>query len=124
MQKHNEWLLFAKDDLTAAHILFDHNLIKIASYHTQQTVEKGLKSFLIFKNQLFKKTHDLALLTRLCIAHDPTFETLSETSTELNPYFLEGRYPQEGNEVTSSAQIKLAINRAEEALAFIAQKLK
>ena len=45
-----EWLQKAKNDLLSARILLEHDppVLDTACFHCQQTVEKGLKAFLIW----------------------------------------------------------------------------
>jgi HEPN domain-containing protein len=35
-------------------------------FHCQQAVEKSLKAFLVWRDQSFRRTHDLVELTRQC----------------------------------------------------------
>ncbi len=49
MQKHEEWLVFAEQDLKSAKIILKSNesIIGPALFHTQQCAEKALKAYLI-----------------------------------------------------------------------------
>ena len=40
-------------------------------FHCQQAVEKSLKSFLVWRDQPFRKTHDLVELARQCVDLEP-----------------------------------------------------
>jgi len=63
-----EWLKFAGDDLDTALLLKEmrpqHH--EIICYHCEQAVEKYLKAFLVSKDLMPPKTHDLANLCSLC----------------------------------------------------------
>jgi HEPN domain-containing protein len=40
-------------------------------FHCQQAVEKCLKALLVWRNEPFRKTHDLVELQRQCIDREP-----------------------------------------------------
>lgn len=92
-----KWLLKALEDIT----LVEHELrlspeeaiTSAICFHSQQAVEKLLKSFLIFKNVDFGKTHDLKLLLNLCIEVDKTFSAVDVGN--LTFYAVEVRYPDD-----------------------------
>ncbi len=122
MQKHKQWLLIAHDDLKASKILCVEKLITIASYHTQQCVEKALKGFLALHKQPPRKTHDLIELTKICMQFDVAFGVFLSTAVELSPYATAGRYPESGVEPLSSDDIQRAIQEAEHVLHFVEQQ--
>ena len=70
-----EWFRFADDDIDTALLLKDmrpqHH--EIICYHCEQAVEKYLKGFLVSKEQMPPKTHDLNNLCDLCSEHDHDF---------------------------------------------------
>ncbi|HEX2172029.1 MAG TPA: HEPN domain-containing protein [Dehalococcoidia bacterium] len=63
----HEWLRKAEHDIrTAEYASHIPDLTDIVAFHAQQAVEKALKAFLIWHDQPFRKTHDLAELVSLC----------------------------------------------------------
>ena len=60
MNSHEDWIKKSESDLSAAKVLFSNNspILDICVYHCQQSAEKALKAFLIFKTGKFKKVHD------------------------------------------------------------------
>jgi hypothetical protein len=58
------WLQFAADDLDTARVLLGAMppRVRQSLFHAQQAAEKSLKAFLIWHEQPFPLTHDLARL--------------------------------------------------------------
>lgn len=46
MQKSNNWIEFAREDLMAAKLVLPEGLYNQVCFHAQQCVEKALKAFL------------------------------------------------------------------------------
>ncbi|MGD0870503.1 MAG: HEPN domain-containing protein [Bryobacteraceae bacterium] len=55
---------------------------RIACSTHQQAVEKSLKAFLVWRDQSFRRTHDLVELTRQCVDLEPT---LGDVMSGLGP---------------------------------------
>lgn len=92
-----KWLLKALNDYRTAEKLLnlpeEEIITDTLCFHCQQTVEKFLKSFLIFHSIEFEKVHSLEYLIKLCSNIDPNFESLYEITKKLNEYAVEVRYP-------------------------------
>src|SRR3990170_2946319 len=56
------WIKEAKDELDSAIILFEHGKYRGACYHSQQSVEKGLKALILEKGEKPGKVHDIVEL--------------------------------------------------------------
>jgi HEPN domain-containing protein len=91
----NEWIKFADNDLLAAESLnkIHPKPVEIICYHCQQSAEKYLKAYLIFKETEFEKTHNLNFILSLCIEKNVDFEIIKKEITRLNPYSVHTRYP-------------------------------
>ena len=118
------WLLKSRQDLAVAELLIEqqHAYLGIAVYHCQQSVEKGLKAYLTHHDVLFKKTHDLTVLTRLCMEFDERFEALLDAAEVLTPYATQFRYPSDQVE-PDKIEAENALTLSSEALAFIQNAL-
>jgi HEPN domain-containing protein len=88
-----QWLIKSQRDLAAARVLFQHKLFDTTVYHCQQSAEKALKAYLVYKQQSLQKTHNLVVLLENCIKFEPSFEILHESAESLTPYATEFRYP-------------------------------
>ena len=111
-----EWFRFADADADAdidtALLLKDmrpqHH--EIICYHCQQAVEKYLKGFLVFKEQMPPKTHDLIYLCNLCTEQDQEFSNLLSQCSYLKQFGIQPRYPKESG--ITSANVEQAIKFA------------
>jgi HEPN domain-containing protein len=118
------WLHKSCQDLAVAELLIEQQraYLGIAVYHCQQSVEKGLKAYLTHQDVLFKKTHDLTVLTRLCIEFDERFEALLDAAEVLTPYATQFRYPSDQVE-PDKIEAENALTLSSQALAFIQNAL-
>lgn len=118
-----EWTEKGLTDLGSAKFLLSMRPIplEVIGFHCQQAVEKYLKAYLVARGVEPEKTHDLVELIRLCSAHDPAFVTLVATCATLSDYSVKTRYPTRIN--LDFDTIKKAVSIAEDAVAFIGERL-
>src|ERR1017187_790576 len=64
-------------------------------FHCQQAVEKSLKAFLVWRDQTFRRTHNLVELMRLCVDLEPTLGDVMNGLGPLTRFAWEFRYPGE-----------------------------
>jgi HEPN domain-containing protein len=117
----SQWLKFARDDLIIArHACEDIHpkQIFIACYHCQQAAEKALKAYLIHKNAVFERTHDLVVLQGQCLDFDEGFDDLLPDCSTLTPYVTQARYPN-AEEITEQ-ETASALRKAEQIVTFCA----
>ncbi|KXK56157.1 MAG: HEPN domain protein [Chlorobi bacterium OLB5] len=92
-----KWLISANNDFMAAgNLLFvekDKIITNVICYLAQQSCEKFLKAFLLFKTAPFPKTHNLELLIEKCKQADAEFPDLD--TGRLTSYNISMRYPDE-----------------------------
>jgi phosphoglycerate kinase len=102
------WLEKAEHGLLAAQVLMTRHpeMTDVAGFHCQQAVEKYLKAFLVYKNELFEKTHDLSELLATCGRHETAFAALWDRVVPLTALAVRFRYPGPGD--PSPDQIKTA----------------
>jgi len=105
-----EWTKIAESDLAIAKHLFE-NLrpipLEIICFHAQQSGEKMLKAFWVFKGLIPKKTHDLQVLLEKCIEFESGFSELLRASVNLTRYGVMPRYPTGYDLDEADAQIAL-----------------
>lgn len=121
MQKHEEWMLFAEQDLKVAKKLINDEepILNPAAYHCQQSIEKILKAYLAYQKQPIKKTHDLIKLIELCMFFDKDFINLKEISSDLNPYASKARYPDSMFIMPDLTTFKIILKETEAAFDFV-----
>jgi HEPN domain-containing protein/predicted nucleotidyltransferase len=88
------WIRDAEEELESAKILFDHGRYKSASYHSQQSVEKGLKAILLEKGRRPERTHDIVEL-RNAVTETGSDSGLSMEDAIYLRSIYKGRYPTE-----------------------------
>ena len=86
----------AEADLAASPPLFEDVL-----FHCQQAAEKAIKSFLMFHQRPFGKTHNLRELSTSCLEIDPTLAPILERAFPLTIYAWKFRYPVDHEEPTT-----------------------
>ncbi len=121
----SDWINKAAGDLKAARKLIkdDDDTLDSAAYFTQQSAEKALKTYLVFKRQPIPRTHDLEKLLVICIKHDSTFDRLREDTEILSPYAIYTRYPDDRFDIDREEVVE-AIQCAEKIFKFVKAKIE
>ncbi len=116
-----EWLSHAEDDLVLAELAARAGprrpIVGAGMFHCQQAFEKALKAYLTWRDQPFKKTHDLEELAQQCVGLDPDFAQLMASGKVLDPYVFKFRYPGAGQ--PGADEFEDALRRAREGLDFV-----
>jgi len=118
------WIKKAENDLiTAKHSMtikptppFD-----TICFHAQQCAEKYLKTYLIYNEIDFEKTHDIGDLITLASQIDSSFDELLEYGDILTPFAVRIRYPI--FEELTEEKAKEAIEIAERIKEFVLKRL-
>src|SRR5437867_3086203 len=85
-----QWLERARhDEVAVDHLARIESLGDIVAFHCQQAAEKSLKAYLTWRDQPFRKVHDLEELTRQCAELDSAFAALLPAAQRLTPYAVE-----------------------------------
>ena len=109
-----EWFRFADMDLESAEYLQGKRPqpFEIICYHCQQSAEKNLKGFLIYKGiGEPPKTHDLTVLNDMCQDFDKRFIIIERACDILTRYGVQPRYPREIGVTENDAQKALMYAR-------------
>ena len=98
-----EWLSWIKrsiNDYKSAKKLFsdEDKYLDTAIFHCQQSVEKILKSFLIYNEIKFEKVHSIVYLVDKCVKIDKSFDKWYPAAEILTPYATIFRYPGDYSE--------------------------
>jgi HEPN domain-containing protein len=98
------WFVKAEHDLRAVAVLLAATpaLLGEAAFHCQQAAEKSLKGYLSWHDVPFGKTHDLAAIGGLCVANDPSLETICVRADRLSVFAWAFRYPGDPEEPTQT----------------------
>jgi HEPN domain-containing protein len=93
---HN-WIMKARRDLLSAKRLSrgSEPYLDTAIYHCQQSIEKGIKGWLIYHDQSFEKSHDLRLLIGQAFEVEDRFADWLDVAEQISPYATAYRYPGE-----------------------------
>jgi HEPN domain-containing protein len=118
-----EWISKADEDYEAATSLIRKRkrpTPNVVCFHCQQCAEKYLKAFLVQRQVVFPKTHDLRELRRLAVSIDPGFDLITDLLNRLTPYAIEFRYPGEQATMTEA---KAAIKAMKTVRRFVQDRL-
>lgn len=107
------WFQKSANDLRGADIdlAADPPLVEDALFHCQQATEKAMKGFLTAHDRLFRKTHDLDELGRVCEEIVPSLKPLLLAARDLTVFAWEFRYPGD-SQVPSWDEAKTALETA------------
>ncbi|MFH1643798.1 MAG: HEPN domain-containing protein [bacterium] len=123
MPKHELWLKIALIDLKSAKTLLKSELYSSVMFHCQQSAEKSLKGFLVFKKQNIRKTHDLIWLMDFCAKFDIQINKLKLMLGTLNPLETKFRYPDDFS-IPDEKEALEAIKFANRIYNFVLKKIK
>ncbi len=88
------WKRRSCQDLKAAKVLISEDGMRETTlFHLQQSIEKALKAYLIWRVVNFPHTHDLEVLVDLAREQDADFDQL-DSVTAMTDFAVAGRYPE------------------------------
>ena len=118
------WLTKGNNDFKTAEIGLnqtEENIITdTVCFHCQQAAEKFLKSYLIYKEKSFGKTHDLEYILELCKKEDADFSNVLIGS--LTDYAVSLRYPDDFY-MPSVKEAREALSLSEKIRDFVFRKI-
>lgn len=103
-----EWVTYAEGDLEFAKIglkLETQQSYRIVAFHAQQSAEKFLKAYLVFRKVNFPYTHDISELLDLCEKTANWVNELQDAKI-LTSYASTLRYPGVGIKATKEEAIR------------------
>lgn len=90
----DSWIKEAKDEFDSAIILYEHEKYRGACYHSQQSVEKGLKALILEKGKKPERIHDIVELLNEVKEQGWKVDLTVDDAVFLNSVY-KGRYPTE-----------------------------
>jgi len=120
-----EWFIYSQNDLTSAHHLYydlHPKQSEVACYLSQQCAEKALKGYLLFKDIEPPRIHNLVELCQKCMEFDNAFSEILDACSDLTPYGVAVRYPNEL--AVDDVLAKFAVEKAENIFNFCVEKVK
>jgi HEPN domain-containing protein len=94
--KLEEWVEKAEGDFHTAkreRAVTEYPNYDAVCFHSQQCVEKYLKSALVYNDIPIKKSHNLVILLGMVVPIHPLWEAWRKSLRLLNSYAVEFRYP-------------------------------
>lgn len=88
------WIKEAKDEFDSAIILFEHGKYRGACYHSQQSVENGLKALILEKGRKPERINDIVELLNEVIKQGWNVNLTMDDAIFLNSIY-KGRHPTE-----------------------------
>lgn len=123
-EKALEWLEKGLHDISTVElIIMSKGYADVAGVLLQQSLEKYMKGFLIFKGWKLKKTHDLKELLDEAVKYDDIFKDYYDLFDVLTHYFFEERYPL-GLSETTIDEIKELYDKVKVLIEFIDKKVR
>jgi len=89
----SDWIQRARADINAASLLLEQMRLGLSLFHSQQSVEKALKAFLVWCDQPTARHHELNLLAIDCQQFDQSLEPYLQSIGWLTEWCVTGRYP-------------------------------
>jgi HEPN domain-containing protein len=119
----NEWFDKAEEDILTAEVVIEAStkLYDVAAFQAQQAAEKYLKSFLVFKEIMPPKVHNIRELIDIAVKYDENFENIREAET-LSKFAIRSRYPDD-MDIDSKEEALLILNIAKSVKGFVKNKI-
>lgn len=118
--RYKDWLEIAKKDLNGAKILYEYEGdYGLVLFHLQQSVEKYLKGYLIYKTGILQEGHSLIKLCKKASTYNEGFRKFIKECAFLNAYYIETRYPAEDPLIAEAVDVEEGLKFVEEIIKFI-----
>ncbi|MGR3302843.1 MAG: HEPN domain-containing protein [Candidatus Scalindua sp.] len=112
----SSWIKDVEEELDLAVILYEHGKYRGACYHSQQCVEKGLKTLILERGEKPKRIHDIIELHNMVKKMGWEIDITIDDAVYLNSIY-KGRYPTEegllphGDPSKEDAEKAIAVSR-------------
>lgn len=109
-----DWFRIAEKDLKRAEHLLSIDDPEGAGYHLQQSVEKYVKGFLLYRGWKLKRIHDLEVLLNDALKYEKTLEKYRSLCQKITAYYVIDRYPLPSAPTLTREEVKESIVEADE----------
>ncbi len=109
-----DWFRIGEKDLKRAEHLLSIDDPEGAGYHLQQSVEKYLKGFLLYKGWKLKRIHDLEVLLNDALKYEKTLERYRNLLQKVTGYYAIDRYPLASASTLTPEEVGESIAEAKE----------
>jgi HEPN domain-containing protein len=109
-----DWFRIGEKDLKRAEHLLCIDDPEGAGYHLQQSVEKYLKGFLLYKGWKLKRIHDLEVLLNDALKYEKTLEKYRNLLQKVTGYYVIDRYPLASAPTLTPEEVGESIAEAKE----------
>jgi HEPN domain-containing protein len=92
-EESQRWFKQGEYDFKAARQNFEQKIYSYACFLAEQSAQKALKSFLIFKGERYVWEHSVQKLAEKCSQYDEEFTKFRASGAVLDKYYLTTRYP-------------------------------
>jgi HEPN domain-containing protein len=119
------WIKYAINDLSVATHLNEtyHPLPEnTICWHCQQSVEKSLKSILVYNDVKVPKTHDIRMLLQTTVQYEPSITLDEKVADRITAFAVESRYPDNALDITKE-DAELGLKYAKRVLDQVKQAL-
>ena len=124
-RRYFDWLFHANlDFLAAKNLIKDTRCYNSAAFHCQQSIEKALKGYLLFKKHKLYDGHNLTWLCKQAALCDQHFSQWIGQSSSLNRFYIETRYPADIPLDIDTDTIDNLMNSMTEMLEFITEQIR
>lgn len=124
IKEYHIWVNKARDDIKWTEANIREEIYYGACFTAQQSVEKILKAYLIYKKGKFDKVHDLIKLIDECTGIDVSFKNYRERIAKLSFYYVQSRYPDISEiDIFSKDEAESALAIAKEIVEFTSAKI-
>lgn len=123
-RRYYDWLDRAGEDLQCAMLLLRvDDCYSCIAFHSQQSIEKALKAYILAKSDRLVDGHNLTWLCKQAMKYDDGFAEWLDESASLNKCYIETRYPADISLELTHTKVSGYYEMAKKMYAFICQEL-
>jgi len=114
-----DWFRIGAKDFARVQRCLNANDLEDAAFHLQQSLEKYLKGFLLFRNWRLQRHHNVIELPKEAVKHVPELAEFRELCQEVSQYYTLERYPLFVDLHLDTKELRAAIAKSKEMIALL-----